>query len=250
MENVIEFDWQAEQINELFNGDGPFASVSTEEIAVYANDYYKRACFANLPESMMNEWVQQDPVYSRFGTYRNFVAWQAVANGAGAVYPEGYTSQLHLDTTGYQEAELAGVRFRNFSYTFKVGKVYEESMLVEGYCDIAGGDEFECYKASERMYYNEDTKDCMHIDITHVIEAFDDDELGAYYFDHHRKEYDGEMRLVTDGEAYCATSGDMSYVQFNKPGYYRITTVVTNNVTREDLGTGYWISHHYAHVTE
>ena len=249
--------FEAEQINKLFNGDGIFASITTEELAVYAADTINQDCYAYLPEDMMDDWVQQQlhPGVNVFGTYRNWVASRAVGAARCVADPETNGGRFHLDTTDYQEAKLAGVDFRTFcdgrNEKVKVGKVYGESMMIFGYCSEAGGyGEFECYKASEEMYYNEDTKDCMHINITHVIEAFDDDELGAYYLDHHREEYDGELRLVTDGEAYCVTSGDMTYLQFNNPGYYRITNVVMSNTTGENLGTGFYIAYTYVRVTE
>lgn len=248
-EFILNDDYMVASIKKWFNDDGVFASVSTEELITYYCECKNKPEFTlNLPEEMMNDWVQQNktPWIHEVGTWRNFVA-------SKVMFIE--TEYQHPDFSDYEEAEIFGVYFRDIPKEYEVGKVYYEAVQIIGTCGegLGFGDGtagFMYYKADEKVYYSKETKGALHLDINFVIEAFEDEETGAYYVKHHREKYDGYLRPIAEGEAYCAMAGDYAYLQFNEPGYYRIKTIVTDSRTGEDLGTGRYISWWCIHITE
>lgn len=207
--------------------------MTTEELAMYVNEKDADSkFFVGLPEDMMNDWIQQEAqkgsrVHENLGTWRNYVAWQAL----GAVPIESQ----QLDTSDYEEAEPSLLSV-NFDDTYKVGKIYVENVYV----NVLGESEYllgertmDYYKASEKFYYDAQSNVGTHIDFTFDIKVFEDEEY-AQAFKVYIRDYDeSKVRPATSEEVTIAVSGYDCYLRFNKPGYYAVKVVPVNLATGE-----------------
>lgn len=235
-EFILNDDYMVASIKKWFNDDGAFASVSTEELITYYCECKNKPEFTlNLPEEMMNDWVQQNktPWIHGVGTWRNFVASKVMFIEKESPHP---------DFSDYEEAEpaLLSVDFDGDGMlgqcTYKVGTVYREDVQVTVLGEseyLLGERTMDYYNAAEKFYYDAQSNVGTHIDFTFDIKVFEDEEYAQTFKVYVRDCDESKLRSVTSEEVTIAVGGYNCYLQFNKPGYYSVKEVPVNLVTGE-----------------